>query len=394
MNTIPYPDSASDVGQSVPRPPLPWIPAAIVFGAACITFGIMWDISWHTTIGRDTFWTPAHLMMYLGGTLGGCLGGWRVLQATFWRRSELRDQTVGILGFRGPLGAWVTIWGSVAMLTSAPFDDWWHNAYGLDVKILSPPHALLAAGMYGVVTGALLWVAAERNRRAATGERGGTMLVLAAGGIQLALASILITEVSLPNLQHTQTFYLAAAALYPAFLCAAASHRPVRFSATVVAGLYLAMSVAMVWMLPWFPAEPKLAPIYNRVTHMVPPAFPLLLVVPAFALDLWHLGWRRWMGSRWTVLRILGAVGLFLLVFIPVQWWFSQFLISPMADNAFFAGGRFFGYGNRPNSFNGRFWKLTEDPFTWGTIGWMALVALVSSSFGTAAGGFLQRVRR
>ena len=44
-------------------------------------------------------------------------------------------------GFRAPLGAWVAIWGAFAMLTSAPFDDWWHNAYGLDVKVLSPPHS-------------------------------------------------------------------------------------------------------------------------------------------------------------------------------------------------------------------------------------------------------------
>ena len=50
-------------------------------------------------------------------------------------------------GFRAPLGAWVCIWGAFAMLTSAPFDDWWHNAYGLDVKILSPPHVVLAAGI-------------------------------------------------------------------------------------------------------------------------------------------------------------------------------------------------------------------------------------------------------
>ena len=33
------------------------------------------------------------------------------------------------------------------MLTSAPFDNWWHNAYGLDVKIVSPPHTLLILGI-------------------------------------------------------------------------------------------------------------------------------------------------------------------------------------------------------------------------------------------------------
>lgn len=30
------------------------------------------------------------------------------------------------------------------MITSAPFDKWWHNAYGLDTKVVSPPHVPLA----------------------------------------------------------------------------------------------------------------------------------------------------------------------------------------------------------------------------------------------------------
>ena len=50
------------------------------------------------------------------------------------------------------------------MLTSAPFDNWWHNAYGLDVRIISPPHALLAVGIFSIVVGALLLTLAQQNR--------------------------------------------------------------------------------------------------------------------------------------------------------------------------------------------------------------------------------------
>ena len=39
--------------------------AAVTFDA----FGGYWDISWHISIGRDTFWTPAHMMVYLAGIL-------------------------------------------------------------------------------------------------------------------------------------------------------------------------------------------------------------------------------------------------------------------------------------------------------------------------------------
>ena len=50
------------------------------------------------------------------------------------------------------------------MIASAPFDDWWHNAYGLDVKIISPPHMVLAAGMIGIQLGTMLLAVSWANR--------------------------------------------------------------------------------------------------------------------------------------------------------------------------------------------------------------------------------------
>src|SRR5580658_10773199 len=114
-----------------------WPGFLLAFAACCITLGIMWDISWHETIGRDTFWTPAHMLIYLGGALGGCVGGWLAIQATFLAGPAQRGASVRVFGARAPLGAWIAIWGAAAMLTSGPFDNWWHNAYGLDVKIIS-----------------------------------------------------------------------------------------------------------------------------------------------------------------------------------------------------------------------------------------------------------------
>jgi len=367
-----------------------WAPWLTVLGAACIVYGVLWDISWHSTIGRDTFWTPAHLMIQFGGVLGGCLGGWIILASSFWRRDAWRERTVGMLGFRGPLGAWILVWGAVAMVTSAPFDDWWHDAYGLDVKILSPPHALLAAGMYAVVTGSVVLVVSDRNRRG--GMPANWMLVLA-GGVQLALASILLTEVSFPNLQRTSTFYLASAALFPGFLMAAVRQRPVAMSATAISVIYMGLLASMVWLLPLFPGEPKLAPIYNPVTHMVPPAFPLLLVVPGLLLDGWGALTRRTGGWFGDVLLALGGAVLFCAAFLPVQWYFSGFLLSPAADNAFFAGNRYFSYMSS-KSWAGRFWGVEDNPVTVGRVGWMLAIALGSSVIGVLGGRFLSRVRR
>jgi len=137
---------------------------AFLVGATSILAGLLWDISWHKTIGRDTFWTPAHLAIHFGGIVAGLTGAFLILRTTFGGDARARAASVRVWGFRGPLGAWLSIWGCFAMITSAPFDDWWHNAYGLDVKILSPPHVVLALGMFGVVYGAVLIAVARQNR--------------------------------------------------------------------------------------------------------------------------------------------------------------------------------------------------------------------------------------
>src|SRR5215472_15668027 len=133
-----------------------WPGLLLGFASTSIVIGLLWDISWHISIGRDTFWTPAHMAIYLGGVLAGSVSGWLVLRHTFFPKPEEQQAAVSVFGLRAPLGAWVTIWGALAMLTSAPFDDWWHNAYGLDVKIISPPHVVLGLGMFAISIGAVL----------------------------------------------------------------------------------------------------------------------------------------------------------------------------------------------------------------------------------------------
>src|SRR5438477_2840499 len=151
---------------------VPWFLYAVLFASTSVIVGVTWDISWHRSIGRDTFWTPAHLAIYLGGIVAGLTCGWLALRLSFAHGEAAdaeRAATVRFWGFRAPLGAWVCIWGAFAMLTSAPFDDWWHNSYGLDVQILSPPHAVLGVGMIGIEIGAMLMVLARQNPSGASG---------------------------------------------------------------------------------------------------------------------------------------------------------------------------------------------------------------------------------
>ena len=44
---------------------------ASVFSSLCIIVGLIWDISWHTSIGRDGLFAPPHDVIYLGAVFAG-----------------------------------------------------------------------------------------------------------------------------------------------------------------------------------------------------------------------------------------------------------------------------------------------------------------------------------
>jgi len=372
------------------RAALPWTVSAMLVGSTSIIVGLLWDISWHMTIGRDTFWTPAHMAIYLGGVLAGICGGWLALKTTFAGTPQEKETAVRFWGFRAPLGAWVAIWGAFAMLTSAPFDDWWHSAYGLDVEILSPPHTVLAAGMIGIQLGAMLLVVAPQNR--ASGERArslGIAFVYAAGAV-LSMMTILLMEYSYPNDQHVAFFYKAACATFPILLVAAARASRLRWAATLTAAFYMLIILAMVWILPLFPAQPMLGPIDNPVDHMVPPLFPLLLIIPAFAIDL--ILERQGKRGGWLVAVAVAAA--FLALFFVTQWLFAEFMLSPASRNWFFAGDSNWSYGDGPGPYRYEFWHLDEDPVTAAGLGIALLLGTLASRVGLWLGSWMSKVQR
>src|SRR5882672_302144 len=143
---------------------VPWYLWCAALAVTSAYVGGYWDISWHRSIGRDTFWSAPHMAIYACGILAGISSGYLILTTTFGRGGAVQDVSVRIWGLRGPLGAFISAWGGVAMLASAPFDNWWHNAYGLDVRIISPPHMVLAAGFFGINFGTVMLMLAFVNR--------------------------------------------------------------------------------------------------------------------------------------------------------------------------------------------------------------------------------------
>ena len=376
----------------------------VLLASAAIVIGLHWDIAWHRSIGRDTFWSPPHVLEQVASALAGLLCGWRVIYTSFLGPDSLRATAVRWWGiFYGPLGGWICIWGALALVTSAPFDNWWHAAYGLDVKILSPPHVLLLLGMLTLQLGAMVMMLSEQNRaRAAEGDRKSVLLAVSMGFIVLMAATIVYEDTGIPNLHHTTKFYAIYGAIFPIFLVSISRAGTYRWPATTAAVVHTVLMIVLNWVLVLIPAEPRLAPIYNRVTHLVPPGFPVLIVLPALVIDTLL---RRGPRGDWRLSGLLGPA--FVLALFVVQWPFASFLLSLEQPNHLFGTG-YWDYNIRIGSWTTQF--IDVPGYQWvrgvGPVGKLDVLALargllVASIFGMAAsrvglwwGNWMAKVQR
>ena len=378
---------------------------AVLFASATIIIGLHWDIAWHRTIGRDTFWSPPHVMEQIAASVAGLFCGWRVLYTSFMGTDADRAGAVRWWGkFYGPLGAWVCIWGTIAMISSAPFDNWWHNAYGLDVKILTPPHVFLLSGMMSVQLGAMLMMLAHQNvESASVSSRRGLLFGTSMGLIVLMFATAVFEYTGVPNYAHSPLYYQICAGLFPIFLVAVARAGRVRLPATVAATTYSVVMLVLSWILALVPATPKLAPIYNQLTALVPPGFPILLIVPALAIDsvLSRLRSR----NDWLLAGLCGVS--FVAVLLLVQWPMASFLLSLEQPNYLFATG-YWDYGARLGSWTTTFFDVPGYQWVAGKgpqgaldvaamargIGIAMVLGVASSRVGLWWGDWMRRVQR
>ncbi len=343
-------ESAIESNEAVSKVELPTYLYATVLASFSIMIGLVWDISWHMSIGRDGLFSAPHLAIYFGGVLAGIFSGVRVLKITFAGTEQQKNESIKFWGvFRGSLGALFCIWGAFAMLTSAPFDDWWHNTYGLDVTILSPPHTVLLLGMLTIQFGAMITVLSVKNRMKLANQvnpRTENLLkwffALSAGFVLCMLFTI-SSEFLGRHDMHSASFYQVSSIVFPLLLIAVSIAAPGKWGATMAAGVYTVFMAAMVWILPLFPAEPLLGPVINPITNFQAFQFPLLLIFPAIAIDMIT---QRSRSNPWLT-SLYYAVA-FVITLLIVQYPFGDFLMSEGARNWFF-GQESWYFGSNPD---------------------------------------------
>jgi hypothetical protein len=379
------------VSTSAERVAVSWLVWVTVAAGTAIVAATHWDFSWHRSIGRDTFFSPPHCLFYSGALLALGAATYTIFAWTFWRRAGARAASIGVWGFRGPLGAFVSAWGGLAMLASGPFDNWWHEVYGLDIVIQSPPHMVLLTGMLTLVFGSLLLAIAHQNavQPNSSVARG---IVLFNGGVALTLALGSFTEDTFTYLMRGARFYGTVALVVPGILAAVAHAADHRYGATIVAGVYTSFILGAILILPLFPAEPRLGPVMQPITHFVPPSFPLLLLPAALAVDQVRLRFGR--RSFWFQSLVAGSA--FMAVFVAVQWPFAGFLQTDWADNWLFVSRAYPYFVTESSPMVRRIFLPTETTAAefWGRMALAVATAVLVLRAGFEFGGWLRKLKR
>ncbi len=385
-------------------PPLParkksppgWSPAGpriidiVVASGVFIMVALLWDISWHQTIGRDSILVPPHVMSYIAAAAAGLTSGYAVLRTTFFSNPAVKSTTVRFWGFNGPLGLWITIWGVLTLIASVPFDDWWHNAYGLDAKVVTPPHMVLMAGLLGIVSGSVVATSSVQNRSPSGGAlstRDAWFFAIAGGSLVFGI-SVFTLENSFPTRQHAALFYQIWCAFYPLVLVAYSRAGRLKWSATASAAVYMLVWLIMGLVLRHVSATPKLGPVYNPRTYMWPPYFPPLLIFPALAIDMVR---RRLPDlDSWRAAVALGLT--FVVVFVGVEWPFASFMLSEAANNGFFNGNEksYQALLKGPRRFVG---DIQLSSVATGLLV-ATVLSMISSRAGLGLGAWLARIKR
>lgn len=304
--------------------------------------GVSWDVAWHRTIGRESFWIPPHLVVYSAVAAGGL-----VALAVFLQE-----------GWRLPRGYGIMVIGWVVILLSAPFDDWWHRKHGVDIEVWSPPHLTAIAGSFvsglGLVTALMAETKLRNPGRMPFGRpllslrdaRPPERLVLICFGLALWSPMFALGRFTIVAWTRDAVLYpTLSSLLIPVVLVAAIQATSLRWAATVTASVYLALMLLMAWTL--------------GSAGLRPTSLPPFLLIPALLLDGLALASAR---GRWFFGPLCGMI--FALTFFETEYAWAWVVV-------------------------GRPW-LTERLLT--GVGWSIVAGALSGFLGDRLGRFLASV--
>ncbi|MGH3916107.1 MAG: hypothetical protein ACRDTC_22270 [Pseudonocardiaceae bacterium] len=208
--------------------------------------GAQWDIQWHTVVGPDTFFTAPHLMLYIGIAAGGFVALGVVLRNTFAGpgRAAVTGRTVQVFGtFAAPVGFLIAGLGASGQLLYGLSDLWWHDVYGFDATLTSPPHIGMSLCSMITAVGSVVVFAALRRYRA-----GRIGLVVAVANVLSGMVTLVLAV--LPFIGWTGFVLATMAVATMGLLLVAAVLRAPGWAA--LTGLVYSVLLGLAWVFaPW-----------------------------------------------------------------------------------------------------------------------------------------------
>jgi hypothetical protein len=260
------------------------------------------------------------------------------------------------------------------------------------VKIVSPPHTLLILGIRAVSVGMLFLILAAMNRAAESGAanyKGLQALFLWTSGLAIGGQMFFLQEYTWDVVLHQSAAYISMGIALPVLFAVFWQASRFKWAATTTAAIYMVFILAEILIFPMVPAQPKLGPVYFPVTHLVPAKFPVLIVIPALALDLLWQRTKSW--KTWQIAVVSGV--LFTAVLFAVEWPFASYLLSHANR---FLGTIYFDYNSRPNGYDRmrQFFQPEYGMMLVRGLGMATVCAMASTWVGLYFGSWMRGVKR
>jgi len=128
--------------------------------------GGAWDIQWHVAIGRDSLFIPPHLVV-MAAFVGGLLVVLSLItyETTLAASGQDLPHSMRLGGLRAPAAIFGIAFGYIAALLSAGLDELWHEIFGIDATLWSPPHLSIMLATMVVDFSLILGIAASAKRQ-------------------------------------------------------------------------------------------------------------------------------------------------------------------------------------------------------------------------------------
>jgi len=241
------------------RPHAVTIALALALGSGWFGFpGLLWDVAWHRTIGRDSFLSHPHVLMYTGVAVNGLVSAWAVV----WGRRR----------YGAPAGFLLSGAGFLLAIAGAALDEWWHVNVGKDVNLWSPPHLVGLSGAVLIALGLIFALAAHTRYALEPRWRAPHVVLVFCFADLVHKAMVALDHYTLDTWGRTPDFYPFLLALFLPAILVTATRAVGPGAATAVAVAFTVQHVVILSVLLAF--------------GMRIPTFTPVPILPALAVDL------------------------------------------------------------------------------------------------------------